>query len=215
MALSGHARSLQASFLRTRAIDGDEPALAFLAHRGFAEVAREHEVRLDLGAAAAAPPPATPAGVAIVSLAERPDLARQVHELALEVNDDGPSLAGSVVPPFEEWLVENVDEAVLAGSLLAIADGRVIGATGLWGRPGDPGLAEHLLTAVAAPWRRRGIARALKLRQIEWARAEGYRELATFNAESNLPMRRLNDELGYLPMPVQITFRGPLAEPEG
>src|SRR5439155_9626774 len=119
-ALSGLARDLEASFLRTRAVDGDEATLAFLAHRGFTEVAREHEVRLDLDAASAGPPPAPPAGVAIVSLAERPELARQVHQLALEVNDDGPGLLGAVVPPFDEWRAENVDEALLAGSLLAI-----------------------------------------------------------------------------------------------
>jgi mycothiol synthase len=210
-ALSDHARAIGATFLRTRAEEGDAPAIDFLSHRGFVEVARECEVRLDLGAAEPGVAVALPEGVDVVALASRLDLAPQAHALAVEVNGDGPALEGTEVPPFEEWRVENVDEALLDGSFLALAEGRVVGLAGLTGRQADPGLAEHLLTAVSAPWRRRGIARALKLRQVDWARRVGYRELATWNAGTNAPMRRLNQAMGYQPLPVSITFHGPPA----
>jgi len=82
---------------------------------------------------------------------------------------------------------------------------------GLAGRPAEPDVAEHLLTAVNGSWRRRGVAMALKSAQIDWARGAGYRELVAFNNGANEPMRRLNALLGYAPRPAWITFHGPLA----
>jgi mycothiol synthase len=208
-ALSEHALGLGVSGLRTRTIEDEVGAIAFLAHHGFVEVARECELRLDLGTAAPLAAASAPADVEIHSLGARLDLAPQVHELAMEGQADVPTEGTVVVPPFEEWRRENVDEALLDGSFVAVAGSRVVGWAGLTSVPASPGVAEHLLTAVARPSRRRGVARALKTAQIDWARRAGYRELVTYNAELNAPMRRLNEALGYVPRPEVITFRRP------
>ena len=55
------------------------------------------------------------------------------------------------------------------------------------------------MTAVKRAWRGRGIARALKATEINWALANGYTELHTSNEERNAPIKRLNARLGYRP----------------
>jgi len=57
----------------------------------------------------------------------------------------------------------------------------------------------HGMTGVARAWRGRGVATALKRRQIAAARAAGYRLLMTENEHRNVPIRRLNEAFGYVP----------------
>ena len=68
-----------------------------------------------------------------------------------------------------------------------------------------------MLTAVRRPWRRRGIATALKREQIARARAAGIEQIFTTNDETNAGMRGVNARLGYRPAPTQIVVSGPLA----
>ena len=58
-------------------------------NRGFSEVSREYEVVLDVVKIENEDDP--PAGIELVSLAERPDLVRLVHEVDVEVGADVPS----------------------------------------------------------------------------------------------------------------------------
>lgn len=72
-------------------------------------------------------------------------------------------------------------------------------------------IGENMLTAVKAPFRGRGIATALKLAQIDRARAAGVQQLFTTNDEENVGMREVNKRLGYKPLPAEIVVSGPLA----
>jgi predicted GNAT superfamily acetyltransferase len=65
------------------------------------------------------------------------------------------------------------------------------------------------MTAVKRAWRGRGIARALKATQINWALENGYTELHTSNEERNDPINRLNARLGYRPGVATIYLVGP------
>lgn len=210
-ALADHARNIGVRLLRARTVEDQPDAIAFLEHRGFVAVAREYESRLDLRTAVPTRVPAAPEGVEIVGLGGRLDLAPQAHELAIAAFPDIPGEADVVVGSFEHWRRENVDEALLDGSFLAVAGGRVVGSVGLIPLP-RPGAAEHLLTAVDRAWRRRGVARALKLAQITWARGAGYAELVTYNDAGNVAMRELNLRLGYVPGPVDVTFERSLED---
>jgi mycothiol synthase len=71
--------------------------------------------------------------------------------------------------------------------------------------------ADNLLTAVRRPWRRRGIATALKREQIARAREAGIEQIYTTNDELNVGMRGVNARLGYRPAPTRILVSGPLA----
>jgi RimJ/RimL family protein N-acetyltransferase len=71
-------------------------------------------------------------------------------------------------------------------------------------------VAYHGLTAVARDWRGRGVATALKHAQIAAALARELSRLVTESQHDNLPMRRLNEKLGYVAEPGTIVYRGPL-----
>ena len=66
---------------------------------------------------------------------------------------------------------------------------------------------------VLGAWRGQGVARALKAAQINWALANGYRELRTRNEQRNEPIRRLNAQFGYQPDIGRIYLVGPVATP--
>jgi len=59
-------------------------------------------------------------------------------------------------------------------------------------------------------WRRRGLARALKTRELAWAAANGYREVVTWTQQGNNGMRALNEALGYVYRDVSVTMTAPL-----
>jgi predicted GNAT superfamily acetyltransferase len=94
---------------------------------------------------------------------------------------------------------------------VAVAGDEVVGYAKFSLTQATPTVAHHDLTAVKRAWRKRGVARALKVTQIHWAKANGYEELRTTNDERNAPMRGLNAELGYRPSIGRIFLRGPLA----
>ena len=101
--------------------------------------------------------------------------------------------------------------AVADAMIAALAGDEVVGYTGLRRRGASSPIAENMLTAVRRPWRRRGIATALKREQIARARAAGIEQIFTTNDETNAGMRGVNARLGYGPAPTQIVVSGPLA----
>ena len=67
--------------------------------------------------------------------------------------------------------------------------------------------AENGLTVVDRRWRGRGLATALKRRQLAWAAANGIREIVTWTQEGNEAMQRVNVRLGYTARSVSRTMR--------
>jgi RimJ/RimL family protein N-acetyltransferase len=125
-----------------------------------------------------------------------------------------PSLEEGHEPmSFERW--HNVyfegPGAMPGTCVVALAEDEIVGCTGLRRRGSNSPTAENLLTAVRRPWRRRGIATALKQEQIARARAAGIEQIFTTNHETNAGMRGVNARLGYRPAPVRIRVSGPLA----
>jgi GNAT superfamily N-acetyltransferase len=53
-------------------------------------------------------------------------------------------------------------------------------------------------------YRGRGIARALKLKTVEWAREHGVEFIFTANDAQNQRMLSINSSLGYRPLPASI-----------
>jgi RimJ/RimL family protein N-acetyltransferase len=78
----------------------------------------------------------------------------------------------------------------------------------------NPNVAFQIFSAVARPWRRRGVARAIKaalLRQIRSA-SPGAREVRTFNAESNAPILAVNRRLGFTALRRHVDYQITRAE---
>jgi GNAT superfamily N-acetyltransferase len=179
------------------------------------EVEREIVVSLDL----TRPLPvgrSTPHGVRITTLADEPELARSMHACQQLAVRDVPGDEIHETPAFEQWWIEHDTPSYRRdAAFLAVEPGpdgtdRVIGFSELELSAARPHIANHGYTAVHPQARGRGIAFAVKLASIDWARTHGYRELRTDNEERNAPIRHINRVLGYAPVHERMTHRGPI-----
>jgi len=199
--------------LEVPVLDNDPESLAFAERRGFIEERRELGVVLQL--AEITPPKIEPPdGVEIVTWAEAPELARGIYEVALEALPDIPGSENDDVEPFDDWLAHDMQGSGdrPEATFVALAGEEVVGYAKFSLTAAQPRTAHHDLSAVKRAWRGRGVARALKAAQINWALANGYEELHTRNEERNEPIRRLNARLGYRPGIGRIYLVGPISE---
>ena len=189
-------------------IDGaDEHSLGWALGRGFREIDRQVEMVRTLDGPL--PEPAPFDGVEFATIGERPELLEHAYDLATEGYADLKLATGTVSVPLEEWLR---DEATLpGGSFVALADGEVVGFAGLMAWPGDGTRSEHGLTVVRRAWRRRGLATALKSRELTWASRNGIRELVTWTQTGNEALQGVNERLGYEVRSVWVSLRKELA----
>jgi GNAT superfamily N-acetyltransferase len=206
--ISRRARTLGKTELESTTPAEDVASLDFLRRRGFREVTRSQQASLDLAEAPATAP--NPAAVEVVPLGDRPELEAGMYDVAREAFPDIPVAEPIDVGSLDEWRAEELAVARRDLTAVALAGDEVVGYSTL-GDFGD-GTALHLMTGVKRSWRGRGVARALKLAQIEAARRAGLRTLVAYNDATNAPMQRLNVALGYRLHPVYVTLRGPLAQ---
>jgi GNAT superfamily N-acetyltransferase len=191
-------------------VAGNDPeSLLFAQRRGFTEVRRETGLVLSL-AGVSPPQVRPPAGIEIVTWAQRPELARGMYEVDLETHRDIPGFEDVAVEPFEDWMAHNMRRPAdsAEATFIALAGEEVVGFAKL--SLTAPTAAGHAMTAVRRAWRGRGIAGALKSAEINWALAHGYTELHTSNEERNAPIKRLNARLGYRPGTGRIHLAGPI-----
>jgi mycothiol synthase len=188
-------------------------AMAFFTHRGFVEHDRSSNVRLDL-AGRSLPDPVLPQGVEIVSIGDRPDLARSAYEAAIAAYPDVPTNDEPMSPgTFEEWHGYEVTwpHVPRDAFVLAVHRDEVVAYASLAQAPRRP-VGLHTMTLVRPEWRGRGLGLALKQTQIRWAISAGLEALETENDEENAPMRAINRALGYRPLPDLLTLRGPVGQ---
>lgn len=69
-----------------------------------------------------------------------------------------------------------------------------------WWDARSPDHVSQYLTAVARPWRGRGLAKALKARMMRLVRKQqhGVAMMSTYNVVSNAPMLSINTRLGFI-----------------
>ena len=192
--------------------EDDEESLAWTARRGYSESGRNSRLVLDL---TEIEPPAQnlPAGIEIVTWAERPELARGLWEVAREATPDIPGEEEDDIGTFEEWLARDMQGASddPRAVFVALEHGEVVGFAKLSLSPETPERAYHDLTGVRRAARGRGVAGALKRTQIAWAKANGYTTLQTSNEVRNEPIRRLNERHGYVLEPGVAIVRRTIA----
>lgn len=203
--VSEHAQAFGRSRLYTVTRHDDADTLRYVGKRGFAELTRMEDLALDL--TAASPDETPPAGIEIVPLA--PEHEPGMYDVAKEANEDIPSPEPFVAGSFEEWRRSELGPTVFRElSFVALDNGDVVG----WATLGEdkPGSAQNFMTGVARSARGRGVARALKLRQIHAARDAGLHRIRTQNDVANGAMRRVNERLGYQLRLAWIHLGGPL-----
>ena len=205
-ALAEHGRGLGRDGVNAFVEADDGAALAFVRSYGLEEVDYQLEqVRVVNGDE---PPAVVPDGIELVSLAgRREELLEAVWPVAQEGYADMP-LPGAVSYPLATWMR---DEATRPeGSFAAYDDVRPVGFAGLMEHANGSAIAEHGLTVVCRDHRGRGIARALKRAQLNWASGAGVVELITWTQKGNETMQALNASLGYENRSRVLTMQGPL-----
>ena len=210
-------RSRDAHWIRNGVKESDSHSIAFARAMGAVELKRDWESRLDVASFdpapfAAAPERAAAAGVRLTTLADErridADAVRKAWVLHEEARRDVPVIDPATPSPYErfEHEVLRAPYALPEAHFLAIRDGRYVGECSMGKEGTDPGVIYQHLTAVLRDERGKGIAMALKLRTIEYAKREGLREIRTWNASINRAMLRINEALGFAKQPAWITF---------
>ena len=136
--------------------------------------------------------------------------SRRLYELFVELWRDVPFGIRGDDPTYESFVAEELDDPAFrpAGTFVAL-DG-----TNWVGLCAQSRGRDHLLTTmtgVVRRWRRRGLARWLKLHSIRYALETGAREIRTYNDESNLGMLALNRALGFVPVETDLRLKKELA----
>ncbi|WP_437962548.1 GNAT family N-acetyltransferase (plasmid) [Sorangium sp. So ce119] len=198
---------LGARELRAMARETQPEMVELAARLGFRELFRSWDFELDLAArrADSLDERPSPPGVAIAPLSEerarRPGWLAELHALYLAVNREVP-LPNHVDPelPAEELAayLERSPTSLPEACFVARDGDRYVGLCILHRSEDDPARLDHLFTGVAAASRGRGVARALKLATIDFARRRGYSRIATAVESNNPGMLALNEELGFV-----------------
>lgn len=142
------------------------------------------------------------------ALGDSPDVLGKLFDLQEAVRDDLPLPPGDVRQPqtYQEWLDnQNYPTRIDDGYFIAVLDGQFVGVSNLWQSP-EADMIRTGLTATRREYRRRGIAFALKVRALSFAKARGYARTVTDNASINRPMLSINEQLGFIKHPAWIHY---------
>ncbi len=188
-------------------------SLRFLQDRGFAEDMRSYESRLDVTAFDPAPYVNAEArvrafGVEFKTLRELENLPghwQKHYEMTQDLRADVPSSEPRTDLEKSVWLSAFLKNPGLIRDayLLALKDGEYVGVTALRSSRSESGLTTGL-TGVKREYRRQGIALALKVRNIAWAKENGYPSIKTWNEANNRGMLGINERLGFVRQPAWL-----------
>ena len=119
-------------------------------------------------------------------------------------------------PTFEHWqktVLENPN--LLPDAWFIALDGdRYVGESTLLKSRADPNVLYTGATGILREYRRRGIALALKLRAIRYAKSVSCPQIRTWNETNNRAMLSINEALGFVKQPAWISFAKTLKEEE-
>jgi len=199
--------------IRAHAREDRGEAVRFLQKRGFREYRRESDSVLEVNDFD--PIPYTgledrlrSEGILIRTLRELegdPRRDRKLYDLDWEVTRDEPGSQDNTRVEFEVFVEKGLNTSwrLPDGYFVAVCDGEYVGIC-LLNAVAANGTATHGITGVKRAFRRRGIATAMKVRAIRYARKVGIPRIYTDNEVGNQPMLGLNNRLGFKPLPAWI-----------
>jgi GNAT superfamily N-acetyltransferase len=208
-------RPLDPISLRSNVREDMVRGVRFLKDRGFREAMRSWESRLDVAAFDTTPyaglgEKVRAQGIEIKTLKEiqgDPDYARKIYELECELLKDVPHPDEQTTISYDTFIARSLKNPNLLPEAYFVAVKReeYVGTSALWTSQANDELYTGL-TGVKRAYRHRGIALALKLRGIAYAKAHGRPIIKTWNASNNRAMLSINEALGYVKQPAWIDF---------
>jgi GNAT superfamily N-acetyltransferase len=196
--------------------------LDFVKKRGFYEKMRAWESRLD-------PARVNPSdykkyvekssqhGVRFSTLADEirddPEAWHKLHLLEQAISEDIPRPEQFTPVTFDQWsaFVTKNPNLLPQGYMIAKDGDKFVGMSTVWRDQKHPKALYQGLTGVSREYRGKGIAVALKLKVIDYAKNNGYEKLKTWNDSTNAPMLGINIKLGFKRQIGWITFEKKLA----
>ena len=187
----------------------DHPiSIAFLAKRGFAERFRTWESWLnpadvDETKYAHYSEKASKSGVEISTLAleleNDPECYSKLYRLNMDLMADVPSPEPFTPIAYEQWLAFDMRDPGLIPEAYAIAKHgtQYIGLSTVRHLDKEPTGLFQALTGVRREYRGKGVAFAMKLRVIGYAKKNRYEKIKTENATTNASMYGINMKLGF------------------
>lgn len=206
----------QPKALRALYREDEDYSQRFLDKRGYTELERAWESRLDVtsfdfASFDDARRKAAENGIVIKSVAElrctEPDTwARKVYEADRRAIQDVPSQDGVTIPDFEvyEHQVFEAHNFIPEAYFVAVdtATGNYAGTSSLFKTDGD--YLNVGFTGTDPDYRRKGVAMALKLAAVDYAKSVGCPEIRTDNDSTNQPMLAINVALGFQRQPAWV-----------
>ena len=152
-------------------------------------------------------PPCAPPGVELRPLAALDP--RQVHELDAEAMADVPGEVAMDDVSFEQWLDDywRHPDMDLEASVAAVIDDRPVSFSHLRIAPGGRAVTD--MTGTLRDYRGRGLAQLAKRATLVNAANSGVELVTTENDETNGPMLRVNEKLGYRPIGSTLMWSRP------
>jgi mycothiol synthase len=190
--------------------------MGFLRKFGFEEAMREWESRLnmadfDTSLLQGAADKVAASGIEIFSyaeLADDPNRDQKLYELDSAIMIDIPSTSEVVEIGMETFLKQYMNAPNFLSDAYFIAkDGeKYVGESVLW-RVDVGDYLDTGATGVLREYRGRGIASALKLHALLYARKKNIPEVRTWNAQKNKEMLAINEKVGFVKQPAWIEFK--------
>ena len=193
-------------------------ALRFAQRCGFVEEARYWESRLDLSTFDPSPYGELEAkldalGVTLHPLSDlretTPDYRERIFDLDWTCTQDEPMPDPPLKPELEPWLKRHFEHPNFTPEayLIAVDGNEWIGLSELSRSQDGDGLLYNGFTATLRGYRGKGVATALKVKNILWAMQNGYKEIRTSNNSLNGPMLAVNTKLGFKRQPAEIGLK--------
>lgn len=180
----------------------------FYTKRGFEEKQRVWESRLDVTRVdvsrfADYAENARKQGILISDLAQErktdPESLKKLHELVQLIAADIPQPEPFTPISYKQWEAFEIKNPSLLpeGYMIAKDGDEYVGLSTVWRIDKEPKGLGQGNTGVRREYRGRGIAIALKLNVIDYARRNGYTRIKTWNDSMNAPMLGVNMKLGF------------------
>ncbi len=182
----------------------EEASRSFAAAHGFRFT---HTIRISGVNPRTIEPASTPPGVELRPLAELDP--RKVFEIDSEAMQDIPGEVAMDNISFEQWLEDywRHPDTDLEASVAALVGDRPVAFSHLRVAPG--GRAVNDMTGTLRDYRGRGLATLAKRATLVNAASRGVELVSTDNHETNGPMLRVNEKLGYRPVGSLLSWSRP------